>query len=181
MSYQVLIKQALEALAAKLQGLTVTPPTEADPDPVALLKTVAMAEPVKMDLTRMPAAYILLDKDTIERKTQFLEMHTLSIVVSIIRAIRGTQHSDIELEKGFHDGLEMIGTVYDAITADRTLGVKTGPIEINNVDYGQAPLDVGVIFWGEFFLETTIRYAPGKPAEASLIEEVTTKTTEVTG
>lgn len=157
MSYQSLIEDVLDNLVDILQGIQI--------NSVPVFKTVAMTEPAKVNITRMPAAYVLLDKDIITQKARYLEFHTLQITISVIQVIRGTQYSDIDLEKGFHDGFTLIGAVYDTLVADRKIDIK-------NIDYGRTSLDAGVIFWGELQLETEVRYAPGKPADTPFIEEV---------
>lgn len=157
MSYQSLVEAALKSLADKLEGVKI--------GPNAAFKTVAMTEPSKMNITRMPAAYILLDKDTISKKARYLEFHSLQITVSIVRIIQGTQYSDTDLEKGFHDGIALVGAVYDSLVVEHN-------IEIKNIDYGRAPLDVGVAFWGELQLQLEIRYAPGKPVEDPFMQMV---------
>lgn len=157
MSYQGLIEDVLDSLVGVLQGIQI--------NSVPAFKTVAMTEPAKVNITRMPAAYVLLDKDIIVKKARYLELHTLQITISVVQVVKGSQHSDVDLEKGFHDGITLVGAVYDSLAANRKIDIKS-------VDYGRTPLDAGVVFWGELQLETEVRYAPGKPVDAQLIQEV---------
>ncbi|MEN6325791.1 MAG: hypothetical protein ABFD18_06255 [Syntrophomonas sp.] len=160
MSYLDLVKTPLIALAEEVQAIK--------DGELAAFKTVAMTEPDKLDIKRMPAVYILLDDDAIERKTKYLEIHTLSVTFSVIHVVKGTTHRDTDLEKGFHDGLKLVGLVYDTLSTNRSYNIEL-------VDYGRIPLDTGVVFWGEINLKLSLRYAPGKPDEAVLMQEVYTK------
>jgi len=159
-SYQAMVEGALDALVARLQT-------------VQALKTVAITEPGKLDVGRMPAAYVMLDKDVIKRGTRFLEEHTLTVVISVIRVVRGTSHGDVELVKGFQDGVALVGTCYDALAKERTLGGAINDMTITAVEYGRTPLDVGVVFWGELQTDIRTAYAPGQPADGTLMQKVT--------
>lgn len=172
MNYQGLIKAALDALTNKLLGLQ-------GEDNKPIFKSVAITEPSKINQVRMPAAYILLDNDRIAQKTRYLETHTLSITISVIQVVKGTVHGDTELEKGLLEGLFLVGAVYDALAKDRTLGNTTGFIKVKDIEFGRTPLDVGVIFWGELQLEFDLQYAPGKPGEAPVIQDVGVNPREV--
>jgi|GEM_PF-3005608 len=159
-SYQAMIEGTLDSLVARLQT-------------VQELKTVAITEPGKLDVGRMPAAYVMLDKDVIKRGTRFLEEHTLTVVVSVIRTVRGTVHGDVELARGFQDGVALVGACYDALATDRTLSGTVKDLTITSVEYGRTPLDVGVVFWGELQVDIQTAYAPGQPTEGTLMQKVT--------
>jgi hypothetical protein len=44
---------------------------------------------------------------------------------------------------------------------------------ITVVEYGRTPLDVGVVFWGELQADIRTAYAPGQPADGTLMQKVT--------
>jgi len=159
-SYQAMVEGALDAIVARLQT-------------VQALKTVAITEPGKLDVGRMPAAYVMLDKDMVKRGTRFLEEHTISVIISVIRVVRGTAHGDVELVQGFQDGVALVSACYDALATERTLGGAVNDLTITAVEYGRTPLDVGVVFWGELQVDIRAAYAPGQPTGGTLMQKVT--------
>lgn len=164
MSYQTLIEHTIDTLAARLQAVQV--------GGQPAFTTVALADPNRQDTARMPAAYIVLQKDTVKRKTQYLEIHSLAVLVSVIKAVQGTAQGDTTLEPGLHDGLTLVGAVYETLTGERTLGGSVESLEIISVDYGRQVISDQVAFWGDINLVLEIRYAPGKSEQLPVMEEV---------
>jgi len=161
MSYGEFVKAILDAVVVQLKNVTE-------------LNTVAISEPARLNTVRMPAAYVLLDGDTISRKTRLLEEHQLAVVVSVLRTVKSTKHGDVELTQGMLDGLTLVGSCYDTLISDRTLGGAAVNMDIEVVDYGRAVMDTAVVFWGEMHLAIKANYAPTKPVDGTKIGKVYT-------
>lgn len=149
------IEQALNTLVTRLNEIQL--------DGLAAFETVALAMPAVMDVTYMPAAYVLLDNDQVKMENQYLEMHTLTVIISVFQIEDGTT------------GLTLSGAVYDALVSERTLGEKCGSLVVKKVNYVRTTLDTEIVIRAEITLEFAIRYAPGKPAEAMLMQEINVK------
>lgn len=167
MNYQTMVEQSINAAVTAIKN--------AHSQDNKAFKTVAVSEPGTLDITCMPAAYILLDGDNVERKTKFQEEHRLKLIVSTLQVVTSNPDGDTEFMHSFPDGIMCAGLAYDALVADRTLTGKVSDLVIKRVDYGRSLLDTTVIFWGDIEVNLILRYAPGKPDETVKMQDVMVK------
>lgn len=165
MNYQSMVEQAMNAAATAIKNARSL-------DNKAF-KTVAVSEPANLDISCMPAAYILLDGDFIEHKTKYLEEHQIKIIISTLQVVN--TGASLGFIQDFPDGFMSASLAYDALVCDRTLGGNVNDLIIKRVDYGRSQLDTSVIFWGDIEVRLVLRYAPGKPTESIMMNEITVK------
>jgi hypothetical protein len=132
---------------------------------IAGFTTVAVNQPLRTDTARMPAAYVFLNRDMVFRKTGLQENHNLLVTVSILRVVATNANGDIELS-GLQDGIALVGTCCDALTADRTLGGAVKDLKLIDINYGKALSGTDMVFWGDIQAELKT-----KPISADIAED----------